>query len=121
MPERDIRLWSTLCHLSALCGLLIPYVGSAVGPLVVWLLKRHDHPAIDAAGKDALNFQISMLLYSGALWLVGIPLAFIFIGFLFFGLAVIVGLVALVLAVIAAVKVSNGGTFRYPFTIRFIA
>ncbi len=119
LPERDIRTWSMLCHLAALAGLLVPSFGAVVGPLVVWLLKRNDHPTIDANGKESLNFQLSILIYSWALGVVGIATAFILIGFAFLFLAFVVGLLGLIFAVIAAIKVSNGESYRYPFTIRF--
>ena len=109
-----------LCHLAALFGLLLPSLGAVVGPLVFWLLKRLDHPAIDAAGKESLNFQLSILIYSWVLGVLGAATAFILIGFLFLGAAVLVGILGLVLAVVASVKTSNGQPYRYPFTIRFL-
>jgi uncharacterized Tic20 family protein len=120
ISERDIRLWSMLCHLAALCTFLVPLVGGAVGPLVVWLLKRNDHPTIDANGKESLNFQISMLIYYLVLGGIGALTLFILVGFLFLALGFLVWLVAIVMAIIASIKVSNGETFRYPLTIRFI-
>ena len=121
MPEKDVRMWSMLCHLAALAGLVVPSVGAVVGPLVIWLLKRQDHPTIDAHGKSALNFQISVFIYSWALGIMGFLTSFIFIGFLILPLAVLVGILAFVFAIIAAVKVSNGENYTYPFTIRFLA
>ena len=120
-PSRsDTRTWSILCHLAALAGFVVPSVGSVLGPLVVWLIKRNDHPDIDAHGKESLNFQISMLIYSWVLAGIGAVTMFILIGFLFIALAFVVWLVAMILAIIASVKVSNGSTYRYPFTIRFL-
>lgn len=118
--ERDVRMWSTLCHLSALVGLLVPSIGAAIGPLVVWLLKRNDHPTIDSNGKEALNFQLSVLVYTWVLGMIGALTAFILVGFLFLGLAFLIGIGALVLAIIASIKVSNGQSYRYPLTIRFL-
>lgn len=120
LAEKDVRTWSMLCHLSALAGLLIPSVGTVVGPLVVWLVKRNDHPTIDANGKESLNFQISMFIYTWALGLLGIATTFLIIGFGILILAFIAGVVGLVYSVIASIKVSNGESFRYPFTIRFL-
>ena len=53
-----------LAHATALVGFLVPVAGHIVGPLIVWLAKRGDSPAIDAHGKESLNFQISMFIYS---------------------------------------------------------
>ncbi|MGE3312340.1 MAG: DUF4870 domain-containing protein [Limisphaerales bacterium] len=120
IPEKDIRTWSMLCHLAALCGLLVPSVGTVVGPLVVWLVKRNDHPTIDAHGKEALNFQISVFIYTWALGVIGIATTWLLIGFGFLLLAFVAGIVGLVYSVVAAIKVSNGESFRYPLTIRFL-
>src|ERR671923_2211430 len=75
----EVRNWCVLCHASALAGLFFHFFGHLFGPLIVWLLKRNDAPEIDAAGKESLNFQISMLIYdivAGilSLVLIGIPL-----------------------------------------------
>jgi uncharacterized Tic20 family protein len=106
-----------LCHLAALLGLVIPSLGAIVGPLVIWLIRRNDHPAIDANGKESLNFQLSVLIYCWVLGLVGVATVWLLIGFVFIALGVLIGVA--VLAVVAAVKTSNGESFRYPFTIRF--
>lgn len=119
LSDRDVRLWSMLCHLSALAGLLVPTIGSAVGPLVVWLIRRHDHPDIDAHGRESLNFQLSILIYCWALGILGILTTFILVGFVFLAAGFVVGIVGLGYAILAAVRTSNGETFKYPFSIRF--
>ncbi|MCC6234805.1 MAG: DUF4870 domain-containing protein [Verrucomicrobiales bacterium] len=120
MLEKDVRMWCMLCHLSALAGLLLPYLGTVIGPLVVWLLKRNEHPDIDAHGKDSLNFQISALIYAFVLAAIGGMTLFILIGILFLFGAFVVGLGAVIYAVIGAVRASNGQPHKYPFTIRFL-
>ena len=120
IPEKDARTWAMLCHLSALLGLAIPSVGAVVGPLIVWLVKRNDHPVIDANGKESLNFQISVFIYTWVLGFIGILTMFLVIGFGFLILAFLAGLVGLVFSVIASIKVSNGEPFQYPLTIRFL-
>ncbi len=57
---------------------VIPF-GSVIGPLAVWLTRRHRAPFIDQAGREALNFGISIAVYGSlllvaALMLIGIPL-----------------------------------------------
>ena len=50
-----------LCHLLALVQFLgIP---GFVGALAIWLIKREEHPFIDRCGKEAVNFQLSVLIY----------------------------------------------------------
>ena len=56
----ESRKLAMLAHLSA----FVSFVGipSLVGPLVVWLLNRDD-PFVEQQAKDALNFNISFLIY----------------------------------------------------------
>ncbi|MCA9753568.1 MAG: DUF4870 domain-containing protein [Gemmatimonadetes bacterium] len=112
-PDPDARKWATITHLSALVGLLGNGIGFLVAPLVVWLLKRDANPYVDSQGKEAVNFQITMMI----VMVICAILAFVFVGFL---LIPIVGLVMVVLPIVAAVKTNDGQDFRYPFTIRFV-
>ena len=111
--DRTTRQWAMGAHLAALVGLLGNGVGFLLGPLLVWLLKREDHPFIDEQGKEALNFQITMFIAM----MLCIPLVFVLIGVL---LLPILGLVNVVLTVLAGIKSANGEPWRYPLTIRFV-
>jgi uncharacterized Tic20 family protein len=115
LPELtdDARNWAMLCHLSALAGLVVPGVGMFVGPLVVWLLKRNEHPFIDDQGKEALNFQISMLIYI----VISAAMICILIGIVLLPIVIVMNIV---FVVIASIKASNGVVYRYPLTIRLI-
>lgn len=111
-PSSEARNWATLTHLSAFVMFLgIPAV---IGPLVVWLIKRDEDPFIDYNGKEALNFNISFLIYG----IVAVILIILLIGLI---LLPIVFIVWLVLVIVAAVKTSNGDYYRYPLTIRFLS
>jgi len=105
----DERMWGMLCHLSSLSGGVIPF-GNIVGPLVIWLIKKDEYAFVDDQGKESLNFQISILIYTIvlAVTIIGIPLA---IGAMIFGL---------VMTVVAAIKANGGEYYRYPLTIRFV-
>lgn len=105
-------MWGMFCHLSALSGSVIP-LGSIVGPLVIWLVKRDEHPFIYDQGRESLNFQISMFIYI----LIAVVLVFVFIGIV---LLPILGILDLVFTIIAGVKANDGIAYRYPMTIRFI-
>ena len=52
---REARKWAALCHAVALVGLVGNGIGFLLGPLVVWLIKKEDHPFIDEQGKEALK------------------------------------------------------------------
>jgi uncharacterized protein len=115
---RDVAMWT---HLSALIGLVgIP---SAVGPLVVWLAKRESHPFANDQGKEALNFNISALIYAFGIGLVGTFFSVITLGlglFLFIPLFAAVVVAWIVFVIIAAVRSSKGEAYRYPLTIRMV-
>ena len=103
----DDKSWALACHLSLLLG-----VGFIL-PLIIWLAKRDDSPALSAHAREALNFHLSLYLYG----LCCIPLIFFFcIGY---ALLPVVGTFGLICAIIAAVDASKGGFFRYPLCIRF--
>lgn len=110
--DKESRQWAMICHLSALIGIVIP-LGSLIGPLVVWLIKKETMPFVDEQGKEAVNFNITVILISILL----IPLVFIVIGI---PLLILVGLGAVILMIIAALKANDGVSYRYPFTLRLI-
>ncbi|HTG44012.1 MAG TPA: DUF4870 domain-containing protein [Verrucomicrobiae bacterium] len=109
---RDHSL-ETLCHLLALAGLTgIPFA-NVFGPLIVWLWKREGNPSVDVHGKEAVNFQLSMSLYT---ILAGLSI-FLLVGFVLLPAVLITNLV---LIITASVRASRGEFYRYPLTIRFI-
>lgn len=112
--SKSDRQWGMGCHLIALCGYVIPIpAANFIGPLVLWLIKREEGAFIDAQGKESLNFQISLFIYLMACML----LSFIGIGLL---LIFPLGIFGLVCVIIAAIKASEGTSFKYPLCIRFI-
>ncbi|HEX5539528.1 MAG TPA: DUF4870 domain-containing protein [Methylophilaceae bacterium] len=89
-------------------------VFSVFPALLVWLLKRDNNAYIAEQAREALNFQITMLIAQ----LIGWALAFILIGFVLLGLVWLANIVCCLLAAIAA---SRGELYRYPFTLRLIS
>jgi uncharacterized Tic20 family protein len=112
-PSKDAKQFGMLCHLTALAGVLVGGFGNWIGPLVIWLLKKEEFPFVDDQGKEALNFQITCLI-GFLIGLVTIPLL---IGML---IIPVVGVLWVVFTIIAAIKASEGVTYRYPFAIRLI-
>jgi uncharacterized Tic20 family protein len=111
--SKDEQNWAMICHLSALAGFLIPF-GNIFGPLIVWLIKRAEMPMVDRHGKEALNFQITVAIAIA----ICIPLIFVLIGI---PLMFIVAIGALIMTIMAAVKVSNGDfDYRYPVALRLL-
>ncbi len=109
----NVRTWCALCHASALLGVFLHFPGHVLAPLVVWLMKRDESPEIDAHGKEALNFQISMLIYNA----VAAVFCLVLIGFLLLPLLWVLNAI---FVIIAAIQASDGKFYRYPMTIRFI-
>ena len=107
-PSGSDKIWSMLSHLSALLGI------GLLLPLVVYLAMRRDSEYVAANAREALNFHISILIYS----LCCVPLVIIVIGI---PLLLVIGVCSLVLAIIATVKASNGLCYRYPLTLRLVS
>ena len=118
--NKDARMWAMICHLGGLGGLIpvVPVIGSVIAPLIIWQLKKDEDPFIDEQGKEALNFQISMLLYALA---GSVMCGITCIGAVLIPVVVsVVTIFDIVFLLIAAVKANNGEHYRYPLTIRFI-
>lgn len=111
-PSAEERQWAMFAHLSTLVGLVIPF-GSILGPLIIWQIKKAEMPFVDDQGKEAVNFQITILIAA----LVSALAMLILIGIL---MIFAVGLAWLVLSIMAGVKANNGEAYRYPFTLRLI-
>ncbi len=73
-----------ILHISTFSKYFFPF-GNFIAPLVLWISNKESSPFIDEHGKQAINFQISILLYSLTLGLLAIPffffLAWDFVGF----------------------------------------
>ena len=112
--EQQARMWGMLCHLSALVGFIGVPFGNIIGPLVVWLIKKDQYAFVHDQGRESLNFQISMTIYTV---IAGI-LAFLLIGI---PALLVLPIIDLILVIIAAVQANSGQAYRYPATIRFIS
>ena len=117
------RQWAMFAHLSALAGgLLTSAVGGwgfFLGPLVIWLMKKETMPFVADQAKEALNFNITV----SAIFVALLILTFLTLGIgalLTVPVMLIVGLGALVLIVMAAIKANDGIAYRYPLTLRLI-
>jgi hypothetical protein len=117
----DQQMWRILAHASAFIQVIgIP---SLVGPLVVWLIKRED-PAVEPHARAALNFQLSLLIYTiggivlavlAAITIVGIVLTALIVFFL-----VALLILELVFALMASIAASKGELYAYPMSLNLI-
>ena len=109
---RDINQQAMFIQLSAFAGYIIP-LGSIIVPVILWQIWREKDPYIDEMGREAVNFQLSMLLYyiiCAVLFVILIGMVLIFAAMIFHLTFIIVG----------AVQTSRGVGYRYPMIIRFI-
>jgi uncharacterized Tic20 family protein len=141
MTAERARSWALFAHLSAL-GTWFLFGLSFIGPLIVYLTKRRHDAFVADQAREALNFNLSALLYVVIGAAVAFVMSVVFIviagvrllegepsgSFLVrapAGLALsVLSLSALigwlVLVVVAAVQANRGTAHRYPLTIRFV-
>ena len=144
-PDRTV---AALIHLSTFSQFFFPF-GNFIFPLILWMAKKED-PFVNEHGKQALNFQISLYLYSIFLIMIGVA------GILLIGLnlnfeepfyfnenfnligspaeamplviyVLVIVLLLLTLFVLniygvisATIKANEGKHYNYPLTINFI-
>ena len=113
MGEDEERKWAMFAHIGTFSSMFIP-LGNFIAPIVIWQLKKDESEFVVDQAKEALNFQITVLIYA----LLSFLLVFIFIGFfLLFGLVIF----SLVVVIVAGVKANDGEYYRYPMCIRLIS
>lgn len=112
------RTYATFQHLVGLLSMLDATVLGLIGAIIMWRIKAKTSPFLDDHGREAVNFQISLLIYM----IVGAAAVAIFtlgIGVLPWIAAVYV--VRLIGCVRGAMAANRGAYYRYPVCIRFIA
>lgn len=147
MVNNHHRNLATFIHLSTFSRFIIPF-GNFIGPLVLWAANKNKSEFIDQHGKQAINFQISILLYAILIGTISVPFFIFkvikaltiinFNGFnnfqinigeasplLYIGgglgiLAVIAFIIELALIVKASLSARDGNRFKYPLTINFL-
>jgi uncharacterized Tic20 family protein len=114
--SRDFRLWTTLLHLSVLSGFVLPLIGSVLVPIVIYILKKDEHPGLTPHFNTVMNWIISVVIYAVA----AVILAIVTLGlalplmFLVFGA---IALLSLVFAIVGAIKANDGELWVYPLSI----
>lgn len=73
MESTNTKNLAAVIHLSALSQYLIP-LGNYILPVVLWSTTKDRAPYLDRQGKNAINFQLSLFLYSLILALIAIPI-----------------------------------------------
>ncbi|MFG0247037.1 MAG: DUF4870 domain-containing protein [Phycisphaerales bacterium JB052] len=114
----DERTYALLMHLSLLAHLVLTLIAFGI-PLIMWLVKKEESPFLDDHGREAVNFQISLFIWSIIFTVAAIPISIITCG-----IGVVVAFVPTVVAVVgmiqAAIAANRGEFYRYPMTFRFV-
>ena len=138
---------ATFIHLSTFTRFLIP-LGNFIGPIILWITNKDKSEFIDTHGKQAINFQISILLYTiilGTLTVpffifklfnsidfidfngfhnfhinIGKPSPLLYIGGALGGLMILAFIIELAIIVRASLKARDGEVYHYPLTINFL-
>ena len=106
------RQWAMFLHFSLLAGIVVPLAG-LVAPIIIWQVKKTEYPELDAHGKIAVNWILSLIIYAVVsalliLVIVGIPLL------------IALGVLAVVFPIVGGIKANNGEIWKYPLSIQFL-
>jgi uncharacterized Tic20 family protein len=116
LSESDDKLWASLAHFGGVLWIL--------PSLLIFLILKDRGAKVRVEAKEALNWQITFLI----IWIVWtiiaaiitIPLFVVGLG----GLITLIGFLIwagnAVLSILGGVKVQQGGSYRYPFSFRFV-
>lgn len=118
----DDRTYCVIMHLTLLGHLILPGV-AAIAPLIMWQSKKEKSAFIDDHGREALNFHLTIILYSVVLPIITVILGVITLGIGLIALPFVavlpyvLGIVGMILAVMAT---NRDEYYRYPMCIRMI-
>lgn len=73
MTPTNERTIASLTHLSSFAQYVFP-LGNFIAPIIIWSAKKNDSEFVDYNGKQILNFQLSVFMYSLILVLISLPL-----------------------------------------------
>ncbi len=115
--EASERNYATATHLIGLLSLMDMMVMGLIGAIVMWRIRAADSPFLDDHGREAVNFQLSLLLYAIA--------GSIIVGILTLGIGLMVWLPLLYVfrivgCVMASIAANKGEFYRYPMCVRFL-
>ncbi len=121
--ERTYALFNHLVGMVSIASGGVP-LGGLIATIIMWRIKAKESPFLNDHGREAVNFQLSQLVYSigGSIALaimtaatLGLASPLFAVGWLFLCVLNIVGCVR------GAMAANRGEYYRYPMCIRFIA
>ena len=105
LSQAEDNQWASFAHLGGILGIL--------PSLIIWLVFKDRGAFTDSQGKEALNFQITIVIA----YIAGTILSVIGIGLL---INLAAWIVAVVFSIMGFLKAKNGVAYRYPFALRLI-
>ena len=72
MIDKHTKNLATFIHLSTFSRFFIPF-GNFIGPIILWTVNKDKSEFVDKHGKQAINFQISVLLYAILIGTISVP------------------------------------------------
>jgi uncharacterized Tic20 family protein len=105
-PSSDDKTMALIAHIG---GIVVPIIV----PFIIMVTKGEQSPWVRAQAVEALNFQIGIFIA----YVICSILSTVCIGLLLFP---VVGLAAVILGIMAGLKVNEGVSYRYPFAIRMV-
>jgi uncharacterized Tic20 family protein len=107
-PDKDSKTMAMLAH-------LLGIVSGPIGALIIWMIKKDTLPFVDDQGKEALNFQLTLLI--------GYVISFA-LSFILLCLAPLITLgiwvCSIIFSIMGAMKANTGIAYRYPVNLRLI-
>jgi uncharacterized Tic20 family protein len=124
-PSADDKTWALIAHFGGAVGAFFGGgVLGLVGPLIAYLAKGQQSPAVRAHAVAALNFQLLWSIIGFAGWVLGTCLAITIVGlvvaWIFFLAPLAAWLMGTIFGIIAGVKANEGELYRYPMSINII-
>lgn len=115
MPTSEEKNLAMLAHLTGGLGAIFTGFLGPLGPMIIWILKREESAFIGEQAREALNFQITLLIIYAAATVLAIVTCGFGILLLF-----IPWVLALVFGIVSSLAASKGEHYRYPFNIRLV-
>jgi uncharacterized Tic20 family protein len=115
LTEAEDKQWASFAHFGGVLGIL--------PALIIWLIFKDRGAKTNVEGKEALNFQITLIIAWVALFIITAILTavtFGIFGFIAPILYLALWAVQIIFSIMGGVKVNGGGSYRYPFALRLI-
>ena len=114
LTEADDRQWASFAHLGGILGFL--------PSLIIWLVFKDRGRFTAVQAKEALNFQITLLIGYVAINILGGILAAVTfgVGGIFSLLVMVLWVLGVVFSIVGFTKAKDGQSYVYPFALRLI-